>query len=161
MSDSQMNDSSFARWFIIMILAMTVFAVILMAISSFAAKDVNNRIDERSSYENTQAVADRIAPVGNFSAETAAPAPAEVVELSAADVYQSCSACHASGVAGAPIVGAAGAAVWAERLASKGIDALYNNAINGIGGMPAKGGNFALSDDNVRAAVDYMLEQSK
>ena len=66
MSDSQMNDSSFARWFIIMILAMTVFAVILMAISSFAAKDVNNRIDERSSYENTQAVADRIAPVDTF-----------------------------------------------------------------------------------------------
>jgi cytochrome c5 len=38
---------------------------------------------------------------------------------------------------------------------------LYNNAINGIGVMPAKGGLMSLSDDDVKLAVDYMIDQSK
>lgn len=69
-----------------------------------------------------------------------------------------CVACHASGAAGAPIVGNADA--WASRL-EKGTEALYVSAINGIGAMPAKGGNMGLSDEEVKAIVDHMVAQVK
>ena len=68
---------------------------------------------------------------------------------------QACAMCHASGVAGAPVIGKK--ADWIER-AKKGNDALYASANNGLGAMPAKGGQAQLSDADVVAAVDYMLE---
>jgi cytochrome c5 len=56
------------------------------------------------------------------------------------------------------------AAAWAPRIAA-GADSLYANAINGFQGtsgvMPGKGGNSALSDAEVKAAVDYMVSQSQ
>lgn len=75
-------------------------------------------------------------------------------------VYDSlCASCHAQGIAGAPKFGDQGA--WAARL-DKGLDMLVSNAINGYVGengvMPAKGGNPALSDAEVRAAVEYMVD---
>ena len=78
-------------------------------------------------------------------------------------VYQaSCVACHGAGIAGAPLVG--NAAAWVSRIEA-GADSLYSNAINGFQGssgmMPGKGGNAALSDDEVKAAVDYMVSQSQ
>ena len=63
-----------------------------------------------------------------------------------------------SGAAGAPKLGDKGA--WGSRIAA-GMDSLYKNAINGKGAMPPKGGSMALSDDDVKAAVAYMVEQSK
>ncbi len=69
-----------------------------------------------------------------------------------------CLACHMSGAAGAPKTGDKGA--WSSRIAA-GMDSLYNNAINGKGAMPPKGGSMALSDDDVKAAVAYMVDQSK
>lgn len=162
MSDEQMNDPTFSRLFILMILAMTILTAILMVLASFAASDVNERLDERSAIENTKSMAERIAPVGQFSATTVAAPVVEVKPLTGAEAYASCAACHAAGVAGAPIVG--DAAIWSARLA-QGVDTLYKHAIEGFQGtaglMPAKGGNMALSDDSVRAAVDYMLEQSQ
>lgn len=75
------------------------------------------------------------------------------------DVYAStCAACHATGAAGAPKVGDKGA--WAPRLAT-GASALHASALKGKGIMPPKGGNAALSDADVSAAVDFMLSQSK
>ncbi len=158
MSDEQMNDSTFGRLFIIMILAMTVLTVILAVLAGFASSGVDARLAERSAIENTQAVGERIAPVGKFSAETVANTPIVAVELTGEQAYSSCAACHANGTLGAPIVGDAGA--WAERL-TKGVETLYNSAIAGIGSMPAKGGNISLSDDDVKKAVEYMLEKSK
>jgi cytochrome c5 len=87
--------------------------------------------------------------------------------LAAADkgqgVYMNfCAACHDSGIAGAPKVG--DAADWQKR-AEKGTQALIDNAIKGYQGstgyMPAKGGHSALSDEEVTAAVKYMLSQSQ
>lgn len=69
-------------------------------------------------------------------------------------IYENvCSACHTAGVAGAPVPGT----TMAER-ASKGLDTLVANAINGLNVMPPKGGRSDLTDDQVRAAVEYMLE---
>lgn len=73
-----------------------------------------------------------------------------------------CASCHASGVAGAPRVG--DKADWQERSA-KGTATVTGNAIKGFQGstgfMPAKGGNSALTDEEVTSAVMYMLELSK
>ena len=73
-----------------------------------------------------------------------------------------CSACHASGVAGAPKVGDKEA--WAQRI-NLGMEFLIERAINGYQGesgvMPAKGGNMSLTDEEVSAAVHYMVEQSR
>ena len=70
---------------------------------------------------------------------------------------QACAACHASGVAGAPKLDDKDA--WAERI-STGNDALYASAINGKGAMPAKGGQVAIPDEEIKAAVDYMVSSS-
>jgi len=76
---------------------------------------------------------------------------------SGSKVYRaSCSACHDSGVAGAPKLG--DKAAWGSRIAAGN---LHANALNGKGAMPAKGGNASLSDADVKAAVDYMVSQSK
>ena len=159
MSESQMNDSTFSRLFIIMILAMTALTVLLVVLASFASSDVDARLNEQYELENTQSVAERIAPVGTFSAESvAAPIAVATTPKTAEEVYAGCAACHDSGTLAAPIVG--DVAGWAPRIA-KGIETLYNNAINGINNMPAKGGNGALSDDEVKAAVDYMVSKSK
>jgi cytochrome c oxidase subunit 2 len=69
-----------------------------------------------------------------------------------------CTACHGTGIAGAPKLG--DKAAWAPRLA-QGKNTLYNSALHGKGAMPPKGGNAALSDDAVKAAVDYMASAAR
>jgi len=70
---------------------------------------------------------------------------------------ESCMMCHADTSMGAPAVGDAKA--WAA-VTAKGIDSVYSNGINGINGMPPKGGS-ALSDADFKSVVDYMINQSK
>jgi len=72
--------------------------------------------------------------------------------------HKTCFACHDSGVAGAPKLG--DKAAWASRIA-EGMDEMYRSALHGDGAMPAKGGNTALSDDEVKAAVDFMISKAK
>lgn len=98
-------------------------------------------------------------------APVAAPASAPALSASKPDlahgqqIYrQACAFCHDKGVAGAPKLG--DAAVWSARLA-QGMDAVYATAIRGKGAMPAKGGNPALADADVKAAVDFMAAQSR
>jgi cytochrome c5 len=69
-----------------------------------------------------------------------------------------CFSCHDAGIAGAPKLG--DKAAWAPRIAT-GMDTLYTSSLKGKNAMPAKGGNPALSDDDVKAAVDWMVAQSK
>lgn len=71
---------------------------------------------------------------------------------------RSCATCHESGVAEAPLTGSPHA--WAPRL-DQGRETLVRHAIDGIGDMPPRGGNPDLSDAEVRAAVDYILQQSR
>ncbi len=71
---------------------------------------------------------------------------------------QACAFCHDKGIANAPKLGDQTA--WAARLA-QGTDALYASALRGKGGMPAKGGNPALTDDAVKAAVDYLAARAR
>ena len=94
---------------------------------------------------------------------TEAAAPVTESAIDGAQVYNTaCVACHGTGIAGAPAVGDVDG--WTDRMA-QGIDVLYLHAIDGYQGasgiMPAKGGNTSLSDDEVRAAVDYMVERSR
>lgn len=82
-------------------------------------------------------------------------------DISGEAVYnEACLACHSSGAGGAPIVGQVDQ--WTERLA-KGRDVLHQSGILGIAGtsMMAKGGRADLSDDQVMAAVDYMVDSSQ
>ena len=91
-------------------------------------------------------------------------ATAVVVAASAADlaigekVYgTSCVSCHGAAVLGAPKLGDKPG--WTPRIA-KGVDVLYQNAINGIKMMPPRGGNAALKDEEVKAAVDFMVSKA-
>lgn len=110
-----------------------------------------------------EAPAPAAAPAPAPAAEAPAPAAAPAAENTAGkSVYgKTCAMCHAAGVAGAPKPG--DKADWAPRIA-QGKDTLYKHAIEGYTGakgmMPARGGASALSDDDVKAAVDFMADQS-
>lgn len=107
----------------------------------------------------------RIKPVGDVCVQGDAACGSAQAASSGArsgeDVYNAaCMACHTTGAAGAPRLGQA--AEWTDRIA-KGVDALYDSSINGLSGtgMIAKGGCMNCSDEEVSAAVDYMLENSQ
>ena len=88
-------------------------------------------------------------------------AVAESAGRSGEDVYNgACMACHSAGIAGAPATG--DQIAWAGRI-SKGMDALYDSGINGVAGtgMIARGGCADCSDDDIRAAVDFMVDSSR
>lgn len=108
-------------------------------------------------------------PAATSKPEAAAPAPASPAETAPAapsaemvhgqKIYrQACAFCHDKGLAGAPKIG--DDAAWSPRLA-QGMDVLYTVSLRGKGAMPAKGGNPALSEADVKAAVDYMVAQSR
>ena len=120
----------------------------------------------------------RIAPAGAvFAGQTGAAAQAAAASLAAeaakgqvayggtldgAEIYgQLCMGCHTSGAAGAPKLEKS---AWGARLA-QGNDTLHKHAIEGYNGaagmMPARGGNPALSDEQVIASVDWMIANLK
>ncbi len=113
-----------------------------------------------------EAIAERTKPVGSVytaadlegivdsaaagnSDEPAAPRSGEAVFTAA------CSACHATGAAGAPIKG--DAAAWEPRVA-KGRDTLLSHALNGFNAMPPRGACGNCSDEEIANAVDYMID---
>lgn len=113
--------------------------------------------------DQEKAMAERLAPAGEVVLEkdvAAAPvAAASSGPRSGEEIYTSkCSACHATGAAGAPKMGAA--ADWESRIA-QGIETLYTSAIQGVRGMPAKGLCMDCSDEELHAAVDHMVENSQ
>ena len=129
------------------------------------------RLDRSTLLATGSSVAERIKPFGQVSVASAetqqepvttavTPAPPS---RDGQQVYQAtCVVCHGVGLAGAPKLADKGQ--WAARIA-KGVDTLYASAVNGVQGsagvMPARGGNPALSNAEVKAAVDYMVALSK
>lgn len=125
-----------------------------------------------------QRVLDRIAPVGAvYAGATGAAAQAEALKAAAAaaasqvayggttdgkTIYDNlCTGCHTSGAGGAPKLDGAGMGARA----AQGLELLVKHAIEGYTGtagvMPAKGGNPALTDEQVKATVEWMVAQSK
>ena len=126
-------------------------AIILLLVNYVAS---NDQVGAGSDALTAEATATRIAPVAKL----------ELVDASGPKVFKTgeqvytavCAGCHKAGLAGAPKVGDAGA--WSA-LISRGQNSLVANAIKGIRGMPAKGGNPALDDYEVARAVVYMANQ--
>jgi cytochrome c5 len=137
----------------------TVFSIlaILLASSAFAVE-----LSDRQRAE----IEERIAPVGEvcMQGDSSCGGPAVAASSgprSGEDVYNSaCMACHTTGAGGAPMLG--DVAAWADRI-TKGNDVLYASGVNGVPGtgMIAKGGCMSCSDEEIHAAVDYMVAGSQ
>ena len=179
------DDHKYSNTLILVLGLLVVSSVVIYFLaSSMIAKKKNDFVMEDPTYQ--EQLAERIAPVGRVSIagvpdeagpEESKPEPATAGEskpeptatgesepepataaISGEDIYNSsCVVCHGIGIAGAPKVGDAEA--WAPRI-EQGLPTMYNHAINGYQGktgmMPPKGGAMNLSDDEIKAAVDYM-----
>jgi cytochrome c5 len=167
----------------VLVAAFVLPVVILLMIGRLAV--ITSSTNQDSPAFSIEAVAKRLKPVGRLviagdssatqseeapAQPASAPAPTSVAgTVSATDtgdpadkakaIYAaSCVACHTTGAAGAPKLG--DTVAWAPRIKA-GKEALYNSALKGKNAMPPKGGNGSLSDAEVKAVVDYMINQSK
>lgn len=119
------------------------------------------------SLASSDTLEERIKPVGetcmegdSCAAAVAAPVGGSSVARDGETVYSTkCSACHSTGAAGAPKLG--DAAAWSTRFDARGLEGLYSSGLNGFNGMPPKGACADCSDDEIKAAVDHMLANSK
>jgi len=162
--------------------AALIIGIILLVQFAIGAYGSRSMKDEPSM--SAESVAKRIVPVARFAIDPNAPAPgtgapaqtapatvaaanvpapqakaaAPVAGKGKATYDAICSACHGTGAAGAPKLG--DKAAWAPRIKT-GIGALHASALKGKGAMPPKGGNPALPDADVQAAVDYMVGAAK
>ena len=116
--------------------------------------------------QQRDAISERIRPHGQVCVEGDTSCAVAAVAVSSGprsgeEVYNgACMACHSTGAGGAPKLG--DTVAWASRIA-KGNEALHNSGINGVPGtgMIARGGCMNCSDDEIIAAVDYMISGSQ
>ncbi|MGM0563180.1 MAG: c-type cytochrome [Pseudomonadota bacterium] len=162
-----MSDSKTSLILAVVVGVLVVIAIGAAIIANIADSAITHERSQQD-IENTQA---RIEPVGDVNLAsnpnpelgevTVASADTDSGESAAFSVESaynnSCASCHAAGVMDSPVLG--DVAAWSDRIA-KGKQTLYDNAINGIGSMPAKGGS-SLSDDEVKQVVDYMVAESQ
>ena len=157
------DDRTFIRRFsgIIFGLVIVTAAIIVLAVSLRSSPNPDANPSQQRFAE------ERIAPVAGVhagaagQAEVAAavaaqPAPAAATGgvVDGKQVYESaCIACHAAGVAGAPMPGSD---EMKKRMAEKGVDGLLHSAINGLNVMPPRGGRPDLTDESLRAAIEFM-----
>lgn len=166
MNQDQKHDREFMDTFMLILgflIAFTFFIFVLANVISAKQSEImqDNPVAQ-------QLKAERLMPIAtankakvmdpNAPAETTVAAP-----INGQNIYEgACGACHTAGIAGAPKFG--DAAAWADRI-TQGSDILYEHAIQGYQGdagyMPPKGGRADLSDEEVIAAVDYMVENSQ
>jgi cytochrome c5 len=163
---NQQEDKEFVKTFsyiVVGLLAVT-GVIIILAIS------LRGEPDPKANPSQQRFVEERIAPVTGVregadgqaalaaaAAEAqAAAAPAESGPVDGAQVYNTvCMACHTAGVAGAPNPGSE---ELKTRFADEGIDGMMENAINGLNVMPPRGGRPDLSDEQIHAAIEFMLQ---
>ena len=137
-------------------------AIILVAFfSSFGAADKNamdqNAIAERLQAIEVVAVKEAPKPVA-AAAEAPVADAADAAEIDAnAIVTATCFVCHGTGILESPKIGDKEA--WDKRLQANGdLDGLVKSAIAGKGAMPPKGGNAGLSDAELKAAIEFMMQ---
>jgi len=169
---SQEQDEVFFKNYSIVIGILMIMIIAFLLIARFVGTDKEAYIAQRA-----EQTAELTAPVGKIrvtgeAAESVAESGIVASLTSGAgtavdigkQVYSGlCFSCHGTGLPGIPQL--SDAAAWAPRIA-QGMDILYERSIVGFVGssgimMPAKGGNPALSDAEVKAAVDYMVENSQ
>lgn len=167
-------DLDFLKRFSLVIAFLVLVTGGLIAASYFLHKSLPTEVDPSVALRT----ADRIAPVGAvYAGDTGAAAQAAAAAAAAASaaaqvayggtldgsvIYGNlCAGCHTAGVAGAPRLERGD---WTARIA-QGADTLHRHAIDGFTGatgmMPAKGGNPALTDEQVIATVDWMVGNLK
>ncbi len=168
-------DLEFLKRFSMVIGFLTLVTLGLIVGASYLHRSIPPEVDPAA----TKRTADRIAPYGAvYAGETGAAAQAAAAQAAAAAassqaayggttdgavIYNSlCGACHTTGVGLAPTLTAAGMGARA----AKGTETLYKHAIEGFTGpdggvMPPKGGNPALTDEQVQVTVDWMLANVK
>lgn len=155
---SEMKDDEFMMKFSLMIGALILLAVVIFVL----ANNIGGKYTKTAKVGSPEdkALAARIEPVGKLVvAGTVGVSTAKAAD-GAGTYNTACVGCHGSGAAGAPKMG--DKAAWKPRIA-KGNATLYKHALTGVPGtaMLPKGGNAALSDDAVKAAVDHMVKMSK
>lgn len=160
------EDRAFMRQFSAVIVGFMILTVALIFLARYVDPGTSDKHDAAQAILAEQ----RITPVGAArsgeagaaslaEAQAAAAAAAPVVEVvvDGPTVYGGlCKTCHDAGVAGAPIPGSED---WAARVAERGVDGVIQTAINGLNAMPPRGGDPSLTDEQVQAAVEFMLEQ--
>ena len=138
----------------VVILAFLVPVVLIILLATFVA---GQKVGGAGSDAMTpEAIAERLRPVGAV-AFAGAPAGPRTSQSGEAVYKLACSACHATGAAGAPKAGDNSA--WAPRI-KQGFDTLVKHAVEGYKGMPARGGNPDLDPIEVARAVAYIANQS-
>lgn len=169
-------DDIFYREFGVVLLLLTLFTIFMIILASRIG---GNAFEATQNSES--AVRERIAPVGQVrvgdpgrvvaaeasestqvaasaaAAESSAPAAESSAKSGEAVYNAACLACHTTGAAGAPKLG--DKAAWEPRFA-QGLDALVANAIKGKGAMPPKGGNPSWSDEEIKNAIEFMLDKA-
>ena len=137
------------------------FIAIIFALIPLMASAIDLSKEQRAAIEERIQPYSQVCIAGDDSCAGGAATAVAGGPRSGEDVYNgACMACHSTGAAGAPKVG--DVAAWSNRLA-KGMDALYDSGINGVAGtgMIAKGGCMTCSDEEINAAVDYMVDNSQ
>ncbi len=172
-----MTDRAFLKSFVGLVAALAALTVVLFIVAQMVGGKPSKTVEATA---DAKAVAERIKPIGELtvgSAEAAKAATASTNPVMDAIIPSAnaagddkgksvfdgtCTACHTPGVAGAPKFG--DKAAWAPRIA-QGTATLETHAIKGFQGkagmMPPKGGNMSLKDDDVKAAVEYMVSHAK
>ena len=160
----EQTDKVFIRNVTLVIVILIVFTFSI----DFLARDVGFK-EEGDNPSRVTTTEERIRPVADVYTGEAGAAAIEAAASSSASeptvafdgsldgemIYTSvCGVCHGTGAAGAPIPGSP---VMAERTA-KGMDVLVQSAVNGLNAMPPRGGRADLSDEQIRAAVEFMTQ---
>ena len=152
---SQNSGKFFVGSLIVILLLMGLVLIIMSNVQTLAKQATAPESME------AEAIEERIQPVAevNIGEPPAPVAPAADDNNSAGGPGQNlvesvCAGCHGSGLMGSPKLG--NADDWAPRI-EKGIDTLHKHALEGFNMMPAKGGQTSLPDEDIIAAVDYMV----